>query len=520
MGEATQDDARRRDAGDVDRAHALLDLGTLAEMASAFLADLSHAARSRAVVGGLLLTVCVPLYFLSCGGAVASSGKAGVDAGLDAASDATTPDAGGDGAPEPEASADGAVEAEASACEAGLTSCGSVCTDTTIDPANCGSCGHACSAPTNAEVMCSAGVCGFTCEADAGFSDCAGTCEDLTSDPNNCGACGRICASGPSPACANGSCYYAILTSDPQGPDSVISLASDGKNVYWTFSSGTSSDLGAVYSCSVAEGCGGSPTILAFDLYLPFPIATDGVNVYWASGGSGDGQQSGSVESCAVGGCAYEPTVLATLAPNDSVDGVATDGKNVYWTTGSKRVLECAVTGCAGNPTVLYQSQRYPTVVATDGVNVYWSDDSGSGINCNIVECAVGGCPGGPTTLASDQSVASIATDGLNVYWSGFHTVSSCPVTGCPGGPKIVASAASAGSLATDGMNLYWIDVPEMTSPLLGNVQACPVSGCVGPAALSPMQDYPEQVVTTSSSPYVFWSAWMGASGWIFYMLK
>ena len=126
--------------------------------------------------------------------------------------------------------------------DAGPVTCGStpvVCngnrTDLSIDPANCGACGLACSAGQS----CACGVCGGAPAQDAGVpacrtdSDC-GVCEacssgvciaasclpdagpvtcgstpvvcngnrtDLSIDPTNCGACGVACFAGQSCAC-------------------------------------------------------------------------------------------------------------------------------------------------------------------------------------------------------------------------------------------------------------------------------------------------------------------------------
>ncbi|MEI8255059.1 MAG: hypothetical protein WCJ30_05240, partial [Deltaproteobacteria bacterium] len=109
------------------------------------------------------------------------------------------------------------------ACGAGFTNCDANAVtgcevDTAADPANCGACGTACSAP-NATPACLAGVCAVgTC--NAGFGDCDGTaangCETNTdSDSRHCGACATACAgaatslgycnAGTCAACASGS---------------------------------------------------------------------------------------------------------------------------------------------------------------------------------------------------------------------------------------------------------------------------------------------------------------------------
>lgn len=75
--------------------------------------------------------------------------------------------------------------------------CQGSCVDTKSDPANCGSCGHACS---NGQV-CTIGTCAAKCLSGV---DCGGRCVDTSSDPTNCGTCGVQCANGL--VCLAGKC--------------------------------------------------------------------------------------------------------------------------------------------------------------------------------------------------------------------------------------------------------------------------------------------------------------------------
>jgi hypothetical protein len=87
-------------------------------------------------------------------------------------------------------------------CPAGTTCCEGACTDTSIDPQNCGTCGQVC-----ASGMCVNGTCQSGCPPPL-VQCCQGTvCECVNifgTDPFNCGGCGFECA--PGSVCVGGTC--------------------------------------------------------------------------------------------------------------------------------------------------------------------------------------------------------------------------------------------------------------------------------------------------------------------------
>jgi hypothetical protein len=99
-------------------------------------------------------------------------------------------------------------------CQAGLTSCGSSCVNTNTDPNNCGTCGHVC-ALANATSACSGAACVVT-GCTAGFANCNGVASDgcevnLATNANNCGTCGNACGSPPNTTgagCSAGKCGF------------------------------------------------------------------------------------------------------------------------------------------------------------------------------------------------------------------------------------------------------------------------------------------------------------------------
>jgi hypothetical protein len=80
------------------------------------------------------------------------------------------------------------------------------------DAANCGACGVTCDA-TNGAAGCAQGNCAIVCSQN--YANCdqsaANGCEvSLATDPANCGTCGKACtpANAAAPSCAQGACGY------------------------------------------------------------------------------------------------------------------------------------------------------------------------------------------------------------------------------------------------------------------------------------------------------------------------
>ena len=86
-------------------------------------------------------------------------------------------------------------------CGGGTVECDGVCVDTRFDPANCGTCGVACST----REICLRGICTDQGTCTGTLLECAGgECVDPRFDPLNCGGCGIACADGE--VCLSGAC--------------------------------------------------------------------------------------------------------------------------------------------------------------------------------------------------------------------------------------------------------------------------------------------------------------------------
>ncbi|MEZ4408969.1 MAG: hypothetical protein R3A52_21230 [Polyangiales bacterium] len=105
--------------------------------------------------------------------------------------------------------------------------------DTTRTANHCGACGNRCAAPARATATCSGGACGFQCAAP--FLNCDGVgsngCEvDPRSNPANCGSCGHACprAQNADAVCTGGRCATACA----MGFGDCDANASNGCEVY------------------------------------------------------------------------------------------------------------------------------------------------------------------------------------------------------------------------------------------------------------------------------------------------
>ncbi|HPA80587.1 MAG TPA: hypothetical protein PLS95_07205 [Thermoanaerobaculales bacterium] len=106
-------------------------------------------------------------------------------------------------------------------CPAGMTACPGgacgTCVNLATDPDNCGACGSVCIS-ANGTPTCMNGLC-FGCDGMPGTADCDNDCSNgfetnLNTDPANCGSCGHACAvAHGTPACSTGMCVIASCDS-------------------------------------------------------------------------------------------------------------------------------------------------------------------------------------------------------------------------------------------------------------------------------------------------------------------
>ncbi len=341
-------------------------------------------------------------------------------------------------------------------------------------------------------------------------------CGYTSVDPHNCGSCGHDCDGG---ACQGGACVplpEGVLASGLVAP---VSITVDATNVYWlsvaiyTPNGQGFTQIQQLLKCA-KSGCNNHPTPLCSMGPWGTPpggdtsdalngIVSDGTNVYWASGGG--------VVSCAVDGSQQLATLIANASSvlGNTPWNIGVNATSVY-SGGSDDVFSCPIGGCngtdGGGPTSLWAGST--TAVAIDATNAYWIS------NNVLMSCALGGCNGTPSLLTSSPpadglSVGQIALDKANVYWNvGVPTsfeapnpqrgpgytagskfgpspsvaILKCANGGCNGkGTAVVAGLSAPMGLTTDGISVYFTDVGSgdlLNATNVGRVAKCPVAGC------------------------------------------
>ncbi len=413
--------------------------------------------------------------------ATKSDAPAHHDSGRDAATDSPTK-----------------IDAQCTTPGTSADSCGTTCTDCTA------------TAPTNETAACNAGACSYSCQ----FTMCPVTggtttvCSDPKTDPLNCGACGQSCLGG---ACSNGACQPVVLAS--RGANTLLSLAVDSTNVYWTENeahTGAGLAPSDVVSCAKG-GCDGG-TVLFTERSDAGPsqlmgIATsadastlDGgpANLYVAglgglvlavptSGGTATTLATGLAQLGNLVGIAYIP-----LSGSDNGYVFTAGGTAAYF-------VPTADGGCGAGCFARFTGLEGASGVAADTQNVYIAADvPGAGNDGGATLYGVG-----PTFAAHGHTPfvgvaplnnpVSVYSDGTYVWTAAQGTSGNAygdgQIVGCPIGPDGDVDCTAGNTAPTlfatvqsrpfgvisDGTNVYWVNGGPGT-PGNGSIAACTIS--------------------------------------------
>jgi hypothetical protein len=312
---------------------------------------------------------------------------------------------------------------------------------------------------------------------DPGTGDCnhdpVDGCEtDTTANPAHCGTCDHDCLGA---SCVASVCQ-TVDVGDPQGnPGSPWNgfIAIDGTRVYFSYA-GTNS--GGV---SMVDKDGSNPACVACDRGEPRHITTDATSVYWTDPTSGELRKAPLGTNAAatiVTGPVGTPLAVdqdsvywfnptansimradldggnpSTLATGQvDVGSIATRAGIVYWTRQSEVVsLDPGV----GVPTVIAQNQPHARSIALDVTHVYWAAGQWN-VNETVRRAPL---IGGPVEQLAAGAAFAIALDQTHVYCAGNADGTIWRVRKSGGPIDVLATGQDwPFDIAVDGVAAYW----------------------------------------------------------------
>ena len=369
----------------------------------------------------------------------------------------------------------------ASSCSAGRVLCNGACLDTQNDPSSCGGCTKACALPSHGQPTCSAGQCGAPV-CDAGYTPCNGACLDATailSDPFTCGASCATITACVAPGQARTTCTAGVCGGCSPGFSVCGGACTDISYDVYNCGGCGKSCLGA---CRNGVCTAGTPVWQTGT--KPTYITNDALYVYWIDAGT-----NSILRAAKAGGA---PQVLAAGQAGPSQ--LAVDATSVYFTAPqAPAVMVMPKTGGTPQILALSQSNGVPDTLAIDATDVYFSDGA-----INRVSKA-----GGAVTTLVPPSLymdGRIALDATSVYYTEVNpnATQSLYRVSKAGGASVYIGG---GLIGTVGPGLLW---NYSVAPAV--IFAFPIDGAM-PAALPLVVSPAEAIVSMAADAAYAWAA-------------
>jgi hypothetical protein len=324
-------------------------------------------------------------------------------------------------------------------------------------------------------------------ECSAGLAKCGGAecLVDLSVDPRNCGECGHSCGDG---ACASRDCAPLVMA-DSLNLEYKRVIAANATGVYWGTVGGTVfhrsyDNREPVTELAVGEGlihgivldadfayllteqasCTGwclrrVPLVkgrpghetLADVGYFSGGLAVDDNNLYWFDSTGTNGR---SIVRLPIRGAAAP--VRREIATGQGIDttAIAIDDLYIYWGTINSdlphdTVMRARLDGNTSTaPELVASGLTRPYGIAVDRWNVYWSENGDQGTGRIQMKSKQSGTI---TTIAEDQLYPlELSVDDQNVYFGAGQNISPGihRVPMCSGTPRGAAVQAAGGRVA------------------------------------------------------------------------
>jgi Stigma-specific protein, Stig1 len=297
---------------------------------------------------------------------------------------------------------------------------------------------------------------------------CGAGCADMTLDPDNCGSCGHACAAAE--ACVEGRCRGPVNLVPASSGCTAINLAVGGGILYWT-----DQGNGSVKSQPVA---GGPVTTISSIEANPGLVVVNASNLFWIDvvtetpGVAPDG--SAFTTTAIIRRATLPGGTPSTVATETNLIGglvVSEDGETLYYSAGAD-VKAVPVVGGAAVVVGQEVSDAFPAALAIHGNTLGFPTAFGGEVDVIVVMPGeVARCGGQDpasgdlvevncTRVDRDQGallLTSIFFEGDNIYWSAgpggnFILVNSALPTASIGDQLVASAMGMDGSAVITAM--------------------------------------------------------------------
>lgn len=345
--------------------------------------------------------------------------------------------------------------------------------------------------------------------ADAADASCS---NDLSIDPLNCGRCGHHCAGAE---CKASVCQPGKLADALALPRQLVV---DGTRVFVA-----ERDVNRIIVLDKNKLPGACNSLLALNncvfisgqaaAWQPYAMAIDNDNVYWSSSPTSG---AGEIRSCPRTSTVCNASKLVTDTPDYGfITDIAVANGALFWAENGISAIRRAGPDGGAPLTLLSNSSYSPYRIAVDNAFVYFTQNENNQPGpTSIWAVPVDGGAPHPVAEAASKTHGITLTAAGDIFFTvpfvsaaGDGVVSQSAKTndGGLGVGQFADGQTEATAVIADATNVYWLQSGDENTAN-GKVLYCPIAGCptAGPILLADQQRNPRHLAQDESA--IYWS--------------